>query len=214
MLFAGCSHRYSTTEGSGKPKLKVALDRIEGDKRGQLTQVVISALVDQSPYWVYEPSQGLADYVVHLRITSCESHPLGFRYDSLNIYDSSQSNERGGVDFIDVPIDRLVQDEARAVLVLEGELIHNVTQEKVGKPFKVEGTCSYDYINSYAVFDAAFINRKGDLESVLDFSLGQLDGLDGARDASKQALYEDVARHFVQGFNQLYFQLEAVSVPQ
>ena len=112
MLLAGCSHRYNALPDSDKPKLKVAFDRIEGDKRGQLTQVVISALVDQSPYWVYEPNQGLADYVVHLRITSQESHPLGFRYDSLNIYDSSESAEHAGVDFIDVPIGRLVQDEA------------------------------------------------------------------------------------------------------
>lgn len=211
--FAGCMHRYQPSEENNRPVLKVSVPLIEGDKLGQLTATIIRTLCNESIYWQYEPVVSEADYTVHLRVASHENHPLGFRYDSLNIYDSTSADERAGVDFIDEPIDRLVQDEVRSVMVLEGYVSKKGSDKKVGTPFKVEGSCSYDYINSYAVFDAAFINPKGDLESVLDFSLGQLDGLDGAKSSSTQALYNNVATHFVEGFNQFYFQLEKATTP-
>ncbi len=203
-LLVGCSSARSLSFNTSEyTPLKVCIPLIEGDKQGQLTAMVIRKLCSQSMTWNYEPVQSRADYVVHLAIINAESNPLGFKYDSLNVYDSSHIS-----DFIDVRVDRLVQDEVRRVIVLEGRLCKGVKNKQVGDSFRVEGSCDYDYLNSYAVFDAAFINQEGDLESVLDFSLGQLDGLDGAQTTSTEALYSDVADNFIEGLNHLYYSLQ------
>ena len=197
-LVASCSStRFNQNQQAltSEPRVfKVAIDRISGDPQGELTAVIIQALSRESMLWQYEPIAALADYVLHLSVLSREESPLGFRYDLES--------------FNNIRVDRLVQDEARKSLMLEGRLCKLPSGKQVAKTFRVEGSCDYDYINSHALFDAAFVNNEGDLESVLEFSLGQLDALEGAQSASKQALYTDVANNFVEGFDYLYHTLD------
>ncbi|PCI78368.1 hypothetical protein COB21_00610 [Candidatus Aerophobetes bacterium] len=197
LLLAGCVPRQAaetTGVSSGKTTASIAVPLVKGDSQGEITAAIIRGLCNNSICWEYQPSSSGAEYTVHLTVISQEKDPIGYRYDR--------------EDFTKTKIDRLIQDEVRRTLVLQGVLYRRGEKKPAVEPFRIEGSCAYDYINSHALFDAAFVNDEGDLESVLEFSLGQLDALDGAEDASRNALFESAAQNFVQGLDHLYYQLK------
>ena len=149
LLFSGCSERISNPDSYIENSIRVAVPWIKGDTNGELTSIIKSHIADHSFQWEYEPSKDRADYVIYLTLLSEEKNPLGYRYDHPV--------------WTDVKVDRLIQDEARKTIVLEGKLCQNNDLTPIVPPFRVEGNCDYDYINSHSFVDAAFINAEGDV---------------------------------------------------
>lgn len=195
VLFSGCQ-RYGVNEEktSKASSSTLFIAPIAGDSKGQIAAALIASLDSSSICWQFAPSQDSAQYTIHLNVVDTQTSTIGYRYDR--------------EDLTKAKIDRLIQDESRSTLVLEGSLHRRGEKKPVLEPFRIEGSCAYDYINSHALVDAAFINDEGQLESVLEFSLGQLDALDGAIEASGEALLKDLAQNFSSGMDRIYYDLK------
>lgn len=65
-------------------------------------------------------------------------------------------------------------------------------------PVTISANSEYDYIDVGSVRDLTFINSKGQRETVLSFSQGQLDSSEGAQDATLEPLYRHLAKKAVE----------------
>jgi hypothetical protein len=63
----------------------------------------------------------------------------------------------------------------------------------------VKGLSEYDYVDSNSILDLTFSNPTGKPETVLDFSLGQLDSIEGAHDDSAIDSYRHLTLQIVEG---------------
>ncbi|MGL5263897.1 MAG: hypothetical protein ACRDAI_04895, partial [Candidatus Rhabdochlamydia sp.] len=66
-------------------------------------------------------------------------------------------------------------------------------------PFQVKANADFDCINFDSLADVAVVLPGQKPQRMIDFSLGQLDSVEGAHDDSAQVVYKILARKIVEG---------------
>lgn len=160
----------------------ISIPYIKGDSDGQLNNALAQAIASSGQF---DYVQNGGEYLLDVAITSDGDSRIGYRYDRNPTSGKRRKN--------------IVGTENRRTLVAEVKLIDNQTQETLIGPQVVKGYSEYDYVDSNSIRDLTFINSDGEPETVLDFSLGQLDSIEGAHDDSSIVAYRHLAQKIVDG---------------
>jgi hypothetical protein len=91
----------------------------------------------------------------------------------------------------------LVSAEERKTLVLEMTLYAQDSNRIVYGPIRLSADAEYDYVDGDSLQDLAFIDPSGIQQTVLPFSLGQLEPREAAQEAATRPLNERMARKVI-----------------
>ena len=80
-------------------------------------------------------------------------------------------------------------------------LIDGITSEIVYGPVQVVGSSDYDYSDVNSLPSLSFIGPTGKIESLQQFSLGQMDSIEGAQDDAALATYRSLARQIARSLS-------------
>lgn len=175
-----CGYHFSE-EAALKPLSTIQIPYVKGDLDGRLTSAIIKRL-GVSSKWIY--TQGASDLILEVEIIKNENYYIGYQYDR--------------VDSPGAPlINRLVPNEGRRAIFAKITLYDAEKKNILHGPYEIESSADYDFVNFDTYKDLAFINAKGQAQSVLAFSLGQLDASEDAKDAVLSAAYQLLAEKMI-----------------
>lgn len=174
LVFLGSCH-YSCPP---KTPVSVSFPFVEGDTSGQLTQELVHAFYE-NPWFQYKNQAG--DIQLHLKIISLNTEITGYRKDSL----------KGEKKYL-----RPIEGKSR--VGIEVKAFSMGCTEPLFPPFQVVSEIDFDYVDGNASSDLSFVDLEGKKETVLRFSLGQLEPKDSAEEACLLPLYHDLAQKMVQ----------------
>lgn len=179
ILLSSCGYRwhYDYPEGH-RPTVSVPL--IKGDADASLTSEIISSL-DSSG--VVKVARKGADYRLEVRLLSRETDQIGYRRDPQKIQGEVVTN--------------LLASEARNTLHAKVTLYHRNTDQIAFGPYFLNADTEYDYVDGDSLQDLTFISSSGALEEVLPFSLGQLESVESAYEASAKPIYRKLSQKIV-----------------
>lgn len=181
LLLAGCG--YSFEGGQSQDRVvSISIPYIKGDAEGQLNNELAHAL---SASGMFDYVQNSGELILEAAIVSDGDDRIGYRFDR----DPTTGKLR----------DNIVGTENRRALSAEVKLIDAYTQQVVAGPQVILATADYDYVDSNSIKDLVFITTQGVPVKVLDFSLGQLDSVDGAHDDTSSIVYKQLAQKIVDG---------------
>lgn len=190
-LLSSCGYHVDDDEAlSAFPTISVPY--FNGDQSGVLTDIVVKSL-SSSGVFNYANRGGAITLEGKIVSDNCEN--IGYQYDRHPV-----SGER---------INRLIPNEGRREVTVEITLIDSRSFKILYGPFIVSAYSDYDFVDSDSLQDASFINSMGTRESVLFFSLGQLDSIDGAKSASLDPIYHRLATKITEGLSNLPYNIEA-----
>lgn len=180
ICFSSCGYRFS--EGAAlKPYSTISVPYVKGDLDGRLTSAIIKRLSTSSK-WIY--TKGPSDFILEVEIVKNNNYYIGYQYDR--------------VDSPGAPlINRLVPNEGRRDVLLKVILFDSHRKKILHGPYEVASSADYDFVNFDTYKDLAFVNSQGQAQSVLTFSLGQLDASEDAKDAVLSAAYESLAEKMI-----------------
>lgn len=178
VLCLGCRYQFET--GSDDPVL-VYVPYIKGDVQGQLNQALIREIsVSNGFSYCYD-----SPYLLRITILADKDQPIGYRYDR---NPGSQTLRKN-----------IVSVENRRLITAEVELIDKESNCVIIGPFRVKASADFDCINSDSLRDVAVVLPFQKPQRMIDFSLGQLDSVEGAHDDSALVVYQALARKIVEG---------------
>ena len=166
-------------------RYKVAVPFVEGDRTGLMTQAITTALV-QSGYFAILGDD--APYLVKVRIIEDRFDDISYQYD---VQENNQAS-----------VKRLIPNQSRRSVRAYVSLENRYNPACLIDEFEVSSWAEVDYVNSESLGDLSF-DINGDPTSVLTFSLGQLDSVEGAKANSLIPLSRDLANKIVLGLTPL-----------
>ena len=182
-----CSCGYHLPPASNP---SIAVPYIKGDTSGVFTSFLVRELEMRG--WIDYSSS--APYTLEANIVSDHKEQTGWRYDREGTNPKIQS--------------RLRPTESKRTMAVEITIRDEQSGEIVFGPKKVKADVDYDYVNFDTITDLAFIPAPGaPLTSVLAFSLGQLDSVEGAQMAALKPLYQKLAILIADGLDSSEFQM-------
>ena len=184
-LFTSCGYRFNAGDSLYHGKT-ISVPYVKGDTTdGQLTIALIQALGDSGEFTYVHAGGNL---ILKVSIIHDEKEKIGYRYDRHAISGKLEKN--------------LVPTEGRRVIKAEVSLLDGVSEQTMMGPVIVFASAEYDYVDSDNLHDLSFITEQGFRETVLNFSLGQLDSIEGAEDNALDPLYRRLAQKIVDGLVQ------------
>lgn len=182
LLFLICSScGYHAGSGSSLVKYKsLSIPYIENDVDGLLTNEIIQQ-VNQSLPITFVNSGGDISLLVKLENLGNES--IGYRRD--------REKDNGEVKR------HIIASEGRRLVTVSISVLDNATNKLVMEPCRVKSYTDYDYVDQNSLTDLSFINTQGQRETVLRFSLGQLEPVDSAQEAAKLPLFRSCAQKII-----------------
>jgi len=175
-FFIGCGYHW-TSNPSFINRPTIAVPFVKGDNDGSLTEAIVYAL---SSSGVAQVKQGAAQYQLQVSIVDSNSQTIGYRRDRQNISGKIKKN--------------LVAAEGRKILVVECILYEQNGDKIASGPIRLQADSDYDYLDGDSLQDLAFINPLGMQQTVLSFSLGQLEPKEAAEEATKRPLNIKIAK--------------------
>ncbi|PIS00669.1 MAG: hypothetical protein COT84_06290 [Chlamydiae bacterium CG10_big_fil_rev_8_21_14_0_10_35_9] len=172
--FNSCGYQFVQT-----PSKSVSLSFVENDEYGLFTTTLIEK-IGASGLYAYKNSN--ADYLLDVKLTGVSHEVIGYRKDLEKDFTKREN---------------IIADEGRLNLVATVELIDLKNNETVLGPFKVSSSQDYDYVDENSLQDLTFINSSGIRQTVLSFSLGQLESEESARSAAFRPAFHKLAEKIV-----------------
>jgi voltage-gated potassium channel Kch len=175
-LLSACGYRAATSPLASS---SISVPYIAGDETGGLTAALIEELSASGRCRVVRDR---GDITFVGKVVSDENRQIGYQYDRPPLE-------------LDVQKTRLVPNEERRELTIEFELVERASGKSL-TPLRTM-TIGVDY--DFAISDAiqGLVTETG--TSILSFSLGQLDSVEGAREGARLPLHKKVARAVVAG---------------
>ena len=102
-------------------------------------------------------------------------------------------------------INRLIPNEGRAEKAVLISVIDTTSGKTVYGPCSMKASSDFDFVNTDSVQSTSFIDSAGSRQSVLFFSLGQLDSEEGAQDISSEAVNINLAKKIAEGIRNHFF---------
>lgn len=177
LMLVSCGYRY---EDDGE-QTTICVPFIKGDEDGFFTSELVRAL---SATGHFEYRKGNANQELLVTILSDTDDRIGYRYDRNPTTGKRRKN--------------IVGTENRETITVEVKLIDSYTQEVILGPENISASADYDYVDSNSIRDLTFIN-EGKPTTVIDFSLGQLDTIEGAHDDAQIPIFRKLAQKIVDG---------------
>ncbi len=181
LLAFGCGYHF---EG-GKEKegaITISIPYIKGDGEGQLNSELAKAI---SSSGMFDYVQNGGELILQASIISDGDDRIGFRYDRNPTTGERRHN--------------IVGTENRRTMSAQITMIDGSTHETVVESQVISATADYDYVDSNSIRDLTFTEPNGTPQRVLDFSLGQLDSVDGGHDDTSLLIYRLLAQKIVSG---------------
>ncbi len=176
-FLVGCGYRWQP-EYPQAQRPTITVPFAAGDEDGCLTAEIIRAL----------GSSGLADvlssggdYQLRVSVLSNSSENIGFRQDPQKIDGKEKKT--------------LLASEGRRAMAIEAALYQE--EKVVYGPYQIFADAEYDYVDGDSFRDLTFLNPAGTLVTVLPFSLGQLESIESAQEATTKPLYRQIAQKIV-----------------
>lgn len=179
VVLSACGYHF---EGTDANAVTISVPYIKGDPEGILSAEIVRALSSSGQFDCVQTGGMLT---LEAAIIAEGDDRIGYRYDR----DPTTGKLR----------DNIVGTENRLTVSAEVKLIDNYTQQFVIAPQVVKAYSEYDYVDSNSIRDLTFYAPNGTPEKVLDFSLGQLDSVEGAHDDSLAVIYRHLAQKIVSG---------------
>jgi hypothetical protein len=179
LLLCGCGYHFGKT---GDEQTTISVPFVKGDSDGMLTNEIIRA-ISSTGYFEYRRNDGNLQLLA--TILSDTDDRIGYRYDR----DPTTGKRRKNI----------VGTENRETINVEVKLIDTYTQEILLGPEIISASADYDYVDSNSIRDLTFINSKGHATTIIDFSLGQLDSIEGAHDDAQTPIFRKLAQKIVDG---------------
>jgi hypothetical protein len=181
LFLASCGYRFENEEPVLSTAMTITVPYVKGDTEGLLTSELIHQLTNAG----FNCVQGGGDLILNGVVVADNSERIGFRYDR-----HGPTGKRRH---------RLIASENRRVVTVEISLVDTRTNEIVLEPTKITADSDYDYIDPYSIRDLLFIDDDGVPRRSLNFSLGQLDSIEGATDASGALVFRLLSQKIVDG---------------
>ena len=121
------------------------------------------------------------DYQLGVTILGSDVKTVGYRVDPQKIKGKLRK--------------RLLGSEGRKSLTVE-VIFWQGDQKKHG-PYRVTADADFDYVDGDSIQDLTFVDTNGTVQTILPFSLGQLEPAESAQEAAKVPIYRNVARKIV-----------------
>ena len=155
----------------------ISIPYVEGDNQGQFTAEIIRQMTN---YDAYDFVRNEGDLILQVTLVGDQNDIVGFQYD--------RTIKKGKVERNLMPM------ENRKILTAEVTLTDSCSGEILLGPLKIAATADYDYIDVNSLKSVSFIDSHGKREKVVNFSLGQLDSIEGAQDAVLTPVYRQLAQ--------------------
>ncbi|MCI5052477.1 MAG: hypothetical protein MRY21_05010 [Simkaniaceae bacterium] len=179
LLLSSCGYRV---QSSGVATVDVPF--LKKDTDGRLTTSLISIL-NRSGVFTYASHD--ARYLLEGELTTLCTEVIGYQY-----------RRKDGSTKI---LHRIVDNEGRRNVSAVVSLIDLETGEKIFGPTKISASSDFDYVDPDNFFDLTFDPPNGPEDSVLNFSLGQLDSQEGASLASIDPAFQNLAAKITQALS-------------
>ncbi|OGN60133.1 MAG: hypothetical protein A3F40_05130 [Chlamydiae bacterium RIFCSPHIGHO2_12_FULL_27_8] len=123
-----------------------------------------------------------ADYIIKVNIISKSTKQIGYKYDRNN-QNIRQKYLRATEGNISITANVNVFEKNNNKLILG--------------PFNVTADADFDYIDAESINDQSFIDSNGNIRTILSYSLGQLEGIDTAKEAALTPLYRKLSKKII-----------------
>ena len=181
LSLCGCGYHFQ----QNREKTTISVDPIGGDFDGLFMKQLVHALSASGNFTF---SQKSANVQLALSILSDTDDRIGYRYDRNPTTGKLRKN--------------IVGTENRQTIQVEVKLIDSYTQQILLGPQTITASADYDYVDSYSIKDLVFfVDDKP--TTVIDFSLGQLDSIEGAHDDARVPIFHKLAQMIVDGLQSL-----------
>jgi hypothetical protein len=160
----------------------ISVAYIKGDLEGHLNTELVRALSNSG---CFDCVQNGGELSLEASIIDDGDDRIGYRFD--------RNPNTGELR------DNIIGTENRRTITAVVTLIDTYTNAVVLGPQTVKAHTDYDYVDSNSIRDLTFITMNGVPVKVLDFSLGQLDSVDGAHDDTSMLIYKYLAQKIVDG---------------
>ncbi len=177
LLTSSCGYHL----GVGEKEMVVSLPYVEGDKTTFFTSQLIKE-INESPSLSYSNRDG--GYFLKVAILDSHETQVGWRIEY--IQDNKQLKQR------------IRPTEGRRTVRVKASLFDASTGAEVWGPHIFSASADYDYINEDALQDLEFYENQIKKETtVLQFSLGQVEPLENAQEASLTPIYRRMAKYII-----------------
>jgi outer membrane lipopolysaccharide assembly protein LptE/RlpB len=181
LALVGCGYHFEDAKAVGGP-VTISVPYIKGDPDGMLGSEIVRAL---STSGQFDCVQTGGMVILEAVITADGDDRIGFRFDR----DPTTGVLR----------DNIVGTENRLTVSATVKLVDAHTNEILIGPQIVKAYADYDYVDSNSIRDLTFFTPSGVPQKVLDFSLGQLDSVEGAHDDAFAVIFRHLAQKIVDG---------------
>ena len=191
LIFTSCGYRWQHCDSlyNKENAVTISIPYIRGDKEGELT-TALSLSIGKTPCFEYRKDQGTLELLV--KITADEGGVIGYRYDR----DPKTGTLRPNI----------LSTESRRTITASVTLVDTRSDLTLIGPFSVTSSQDFDFVESSSIYDLTFTPPGGAPQTVIDFSLGQLDAIDGANDDVRTPIYDDLSQKIVSTLVNLYTQ--------
>lgn len=177
LFLSSCS--YHLGRSSNLENISVCVPYIRDDFSGLFTNEIIKQ-VSNSAQLSYNISN--ADYILDIKIIDNSTKQIGYKYDRNN-QNIRQNNLRA--------------TEGRQEVTALVRLIDKRTNVDKFGPYRVKASSEFDYVDQDSLNDLSFIDANNQRTTVLSFSLGQLESIESAKQATLKPLYAKLAKKIV-----------------
>ena len=178
-LLSSCSYRWQPDYPQGeRPSLCIPF--IAGDGDGALTSELIRAVTSSGMADVHYRE---GDYRLHIAFVGGETKIVGYRRDRQKV--------SGGLRR------EIVACEGRAITTVEATLYEGNSERIAYGPYRISPSADYDYLDGDSIQDLAFVDVAGIPQTVLAFSLGQLESNEAAQETASRPLHAKLAKKIV-----------------
>ncbi len=177
LFFSSCSYHMLGMDKNEKVSLAVPF--AEGDFNGLFTDAVVSS-INSSTELNFDPD---ADLVLKVAFLEEFSEKIGYKYDR----ETDGKLKKN-----------LLPTENRQIVKLNVSIFSKAEEKVIFGPFQMSSDVDFDYVKEDSLEDLSFINQKNKRQTVLSYSLGQLESITAAEAAAKKALYKKTAKKLIE----------------
>jgi hypothetical protein len=172
-----CSYKCHLPDEISNKSINIPF--VRGDTDGILTEALVFQLT-ASGLVAYKQSN--ADYKLHVNVLNVENDKIGYRKDRQP--DGCYRKN-------------LMPVEGRERVSVECYLTSSLTGETVWGPRIISADVDYDYVDQDSLKDLSFIDKEGQRQTILSYSLGQLESIPCAQEAALRPLSMKLAKNIV-----------------
>lgn len=189
-LCLSCGYRFEQQELENGEAISLSVPFVKGDLDGQLTNALIKEMSKTGSFRFVREG---ARHNLVVAIVEDEKHKIGFRYDRIPNPTPEELAKNDGRE------KNIVPTEGRRILTAQVTVEDTRSGKVVLGPTFVKAFMEYDYVNSDNLVDLTFLGPDNQRLTVLNYSLGQLDSIEGAEDNALDPLYRHMAQKIIDG---------------